>query len=304
MSGQKSTVRIEAPAKINLGLEILGKRRHGYHEIRSILAMIDLTDTLTVSPIASSDQPSQVVGMDIETDDNLIIKASHLLTQSLHVEIEKRIPMAAGLGGASSDAAATLLAGNSLQEVSHSIQELSRMAATIGSDVPFFLGSACAMVSGTGTELIPLPTPTGWIVLATPAITILQKTATLYGSLLTGDFSDGSSIASQAERLRTGRELDSSLLSNAFSRALGDLFPEVLHLKQCMLDARCPFVSLSGAGPTHYTIAETKPEADRIAANLSSSTANGLRVMVAGFRQTGLSVQPIMATEASRESPA
>ncbi|MGI8486218.1 MAG: 4-(cytidine 5'-diphospho)-2-C-methyl-D-erythritol kinase [Thermomicrobiales bacterium] len=301
MTGQEPTVRIEAPAKINLGLEILGRRQDGYHEIRSILAMIDLTDTLTISPIPSNDLTSQIVGMDIEPDDNLIVKASHLLGQSLHVEIDKHIPMAAGLGGASSDAAATLFAGNALQAHSLSTKELLTLAGRIGSDVPFFLGSPCAMVSATGTDLTPLPAPSGWIVLATPALTIPQKTATLYANLRPADFSDGSSIATQADRLRTSQELDTALLRNAFSRALDDSFPELQQLKHSMRDAGCPFVALSGAGPTHYTIVKTKQAADRIAANLHLPLSSGARVMIAKIRQTGLSIEKVGASEASMD---
>lgn len=302
MNGSKSRVVIKAPAKINLGLEIIGRRRDGYHEIRSILATIDLADTLTVSINAHDNQPSCVIGMDVAAEDNLIIKASRLLGQSLHVEIDKHIPMAAGLGGASSDAAATLFAGNALQNETWSLRALSTLAARIGSDVPFFLGAPCAKVSGTGTELSPLPSPTGWVVLATPEYDIPQKTGTLYGSLLASDFTDGSSIASQVERIRTGQNVEPSFLRNAFSRALGDLFPQSKQLRQRMLDAGCPFVALSGAGPTHYSIVTSKQKAERIAANLSSATTGRARIMIARFRTEGLSVQTVVASEASPDS--
>lgn len=304
MTGHELQVRIEAPAKINLGLEIIGRRRDGYHEVRSILAMIDLTDTLTVSTSVHGNQPSRVIGMDLATDDNLIVKASRLHEFSLRVDIDKRIPMAAGLGGASSDAAATLFAGNALQNTPRSLQTLSILAATIGSDVPFFLGAPCATVSGTGTELTPLPPPTGWVVLATPEHDIPQKTGTLYGCLLASDFSDGSSIASQVERIQTGQDVEPSFLQNAFSRALGKLFPDIIQLKKHMLDAGCPFVALSGAGPTHYSIVPSKQGAERIAANLSSATTGCAQIMIATFRTEGLSIQPVSAPKASPDSRA
>lgn len=289
MKVPQRTVRIEAPAKINLGLEILGKRDDGYHEIRSILAMIDLADTLTLTATSES-QRSSIVGMDLDGEANLIGKAAELLGLDLSVTIEKRIPLAAGLGGASADAAATLLAGNVLTEEHRSIDELRDLASALGSDVPFFLGSPCALASGRGTDLAPLPVPDGWLVLVSPGIAIPGKTARLYGELRSGDFTDGAMIREQAARLRQRDPVAPTLLHNAFSSALLRLAPETADLQRLMRQAGCPFVALSGAGPTHYTIVPDQDRAATIAADLRDTSTPGTQVFVAGFRHTGLHV--------------
>ncbi|HWV22794.1 MAG TPA: 4-(cytidine 5'-diphospho)-2-C-methyl-D-erythritol kinase [Thermomicrobiales bacterium] len=283
------TVRLEAPAKINLGLEILGRRDDGYHEIRSILAMIDLADTLTVTS-ADKGQPSSIVGMDLDGEANLIGKAAELLRLDLAVTIEKRIPMAAGLGGASADAAATLLAGNALTGEPRPPFELCELASSIGSDVPFFLGSPCALASGRGTDLAPLPVPEVWLVLVSPDIAIPGKTARLYGELQPEDFTDGKLIREQAERLRRGAPVAPALLHNAFSDALLRIAPEVADLQRLMRQAGCPFAALSGAGPTHYTIVPSAEQATAIAARLKEHSGPRTKVFVTRFRSTGLHI--------------
>ena len=282
-------VRIEAPAKINLGLEILGKRDDGYHEILSILAMIDIADTLTVVK-SGVGQPSSIVGMDLNGETNLIGKAVELLGLNLAVTIEKRIPMAAGLGGASADAAATLLAGNALTEEPRLPAQLCELASSLGSDVPFFLGSPCALASGRGTDLAPLPVPAGWLVLVSPDIAIPGKTARLYGELQPEDFTDGKMIHEQAARLRQGPQVAPDLLHNAFSAALLRVAPEVAGLQRLMRQAGCPFIALAGAGPTHYTIVPSADQATAIAARLNERSGPRTRVFVTGFRHTGLHV--------------
>lgn len=282
-------VRVDAPAKINLGLEILGRRDDGYHEIRSILAMVDLADTLTL--ITSGEgRASTIEGMDLEGEANLIGRAANLLGIGLGVTIEKRIPMAAGLGGASADAAATLQAGNALTEERRLPHELSELASRLGSDVPFFLGSPCALASGRGTDLSSLPVPDGWLVLVSPDIAIPGKTARLYGELQPADFTNGKMIHEQAARLRQGAPVAPGLLHNAFSDALLRIAPEVADLQRLMRQAGCPFVALSGAGPTHYTIVSSAEEAAAIAARLNERSGPRIRVFVTGFRPAGLHV--------------
>ncbi len=293
MSDAERHAYIEAPAKINLGLEILGKRRDGFHEIRSILAMIDLADGLVISKATSTQRTTHITGMDLCQNANLIDRAAQALDHPLIVQIEKRIPLAAGLGGASTDAAATLVAGNMLLDGRHSAAELSIMAASLGSDVPFFLGMPCASAAGTGTDLIHLPSPTGWLVLVTPTIVIREKTGTLYNALTYDDFSTGASVARQSKRMLAGNEIDPSLLVNSFSRPLAHLSGEIDRLRHCMIEAGCPFVALSGAGPTHYSLLSTEQEARNIAAAIAAAVTFDARIFVSSFRTTGLRIQMI-----------
>lgn len=200
-------VDIAAPAKINLFLEILGKRTDGFHELETVMATVDLADQLRLTPRTdsqirltlfndvSTNQQSQSVTDSIPTDErNLVVRALHCLRQwaieadglSEHINaigdtrnatasfgcnvlLRKRIPSAAGLGGASSDAASALIAGCRLWGLAPSHQQLHRMASELGSDVPFFLSGGVAVCRGRGELIEPLPCPFGIpIVIAKP----------------------------------------------------------------------------------------------------------------------------------------
>lgn len=287
-------MRIDAPAKINLGLEILGKREDGYHEIRTIMAMIDLADTLTFTADDTlADGSLRVDGVDLPSTDNLIVRAhaligEHLDLPGVRIAVTKRIPMAAGLGGASADAAATLLALNELAGEDVPDTELAAMAARLGSDVPFFLDTPVALATGTGTDLAPLPNVAGTLVLITPNVDIPRKTVALYGSLTREDRSDGATVDAQVARITNGDPLDPALLGNAFTRPLAIHAPVVTTIRAAMRDAGAPFVALSGAGPTHYTIVPTRDAADEIATALRPLVPSDTQIVIATFRQTPL----------------
>jgi 4-diphosphocytidyl-2-C-methyl-D-erythritol kinase len=303
---------IAAPAKLNLGLEVVGKRPDGYHELATIFLTVDLCDHLTLhddgeskSGLGSSKReaaaerggsgapsllpqrnperdwgagtsgtghdahrPIVLICSDptLATEENLALRALHALQQESgsggggQLTLDKRIPTAAGLGGASSDAAAALLAGNALWKLGLPRKRLAEIAAGLGSDVPFFLYGGCALGQGRGERLHPLPLPRNLhFVLVMPRIVIPRKTARLYASLAAEDFSDGFRVATQADRLRAGHPLDPALLGNAFSRALAALVPDLAGLPDLLRAAGAPHVALSGAGPTHY-IPLTNPE--------------------------------------------
>lgn len=282
------TITSTAPAKINVGLEILGRREDGYHEIRTVMAMIDLVDTLTIS--AGGPGESRIEGVPgVRNDDNLISRAIAAfsektgLSRGYRVVVQKRIPSPGGLGGASSDAAATLIALNELNESPFTVEELSRIGATLGADVPFFLGSSAAIASGTGTTLATLPPMDGWVVLIVPALRIENKTPTLYRALREDDFSDGSRVNRIAGTICRGEMADASDLVNAFERPLYRLAPELLELRDTVLAAGAPFVALSGAGPAHYVIFKSKAEASALASRLEHTLPGSVVVHVARF---------------------
>ena len=152
-----------APAKVNLSFKILGRRADGFHEIETLMAPISLSDRLTISLSGTAgkidfvcDDPSLPIG-----DDNLVVRAARLFLEAidqktgLRIELEKKIPHGAGLGGGSSDAATTLLGLNDLCESSSGEAKLAQLAAKIGSDVPFFIFRSAAQCRGRG-ELVML----------------------------------------------------------------------------------------------------------------------------------------------------
>jgi 4-diphosphocytidyl-2-C-methyl-D-erythritol kinase len=286
-SGERR-VAIDAPAKLNLGLEVIGRRDDGFHEIATIFLAIDLYDRVTLSP--ADDLELSCDDAALSGEENLALRALRLLRDETdhpggaHLHLCKRIPAAAGLGGASSDAAATLLGGRDLWQQDLSDARLHDLAARLGSDVPFFLRGGCAFGRGRGDLLEPLPlTADGslWFMVVVPDVRIPTKTASLYARLSEEDFSDGSRIATQATRLRSGLAPDTALLGNAFARPLYAMVPELAALPDIMRDAGAASVAISGAGPAHYTLISDANQAGRIAGLLRDRLGDRAEVFVA-----------------------
>lgn len=257
------TIEIRAPAKLNLGLEILGKREDGLHEIRTLMAMLDFCDDVLITS-ALNTTVRGVTG--VARDANLIARAVDAFATTSGIDVRadilvtKRIPMAAGLGGASTDAAATLYALSCLTDAPLSHADLLALAARLGSDVPFFLGSPLALSTGTGTDLTPLEPVPFEVFLVDPAVTIPNKTTTLYGRLEKRDFSDGRRINAAASLLKESNVPRRDLLGNAFDRPLLSLYPELGALRETLEGVDSLAVGTSGAGPVQYVI----PLQDRV----------------------------------------
>ena len=283
---QPPSVRISAPAKLNLGLEVIGRRPDGYHDLVTIYQAIDLSDDLALTPS---------LNLSLTCDDPALANASNLalaalvrlhdraeMGQGAHAHLEKRIPVAAGLGGASSDAAAALVAGRQLWQAAASEEALAEIALSLGSDVPFFLRGGTALATGRGECLERLPAPSNaWFVVVSPAVAITDKTATLYRALTPADFSDGSAVRRQAARLRAGERLEPSLLPNAFARALYALRPDLADLPATMRRHGAPTVALAGAGPSHYAVLDDPEVARRVARHLAAELGDRARVVAA-----------------------
>jgi 4-diphosphocytidyl-2-C-methyl-D-erythritol kinase len=283
---RRDRVEIAAPAKLNLGLEVISRRNDGFHDIATLFLTVDLYDHLTLTRHADlllhCDNPN------LDCDSNLALRALHVLracagsSAGAHLDLMKGIPAAAGLGGGSSDAAAALLAANELWRLGVPTRSLEAIAARLGSDVPFFLRGGCALGRGRGEILSALPLPEGSaFVLAVPDVVIPRKTARLYAQLETADFSDGSRVAAQAERIAAGSALDPDLLGNSFARPLYALCPELTGLPDAMRQAGARWIDVSGAGPAHYAVIADPEEAARIARQLRERLSATTDVFVA-----------------------
>jgi 4-diphosphocytidyl-2-C-methyl-D-erythritol kinase len=253
-------------AKINLTLEILRKRDDGFHEIASLVHTISLSDDLHVEP--ADELLTRVEGLELDPDTNLVSRAAALLSSSLNerngaeLTLVKRIPAAAGLGGGSSDAAASLVGLNALWGSRLNTSGLALLAAELGSDVPFFLRGGAALMRGRGELLEPLPPRAAdWLVLLVPAHDVLDKTRRLYSALGASDFTDGESTHRAAERLRNGRALEQTELVNAFTRPAKEVFVglEAVWQEAEELCERAFF--LSGAGPALFAFATSRADA-------------------------------------------
>ncbi|HET6319721.1 MAG TPA: 4-(cytidine 5'-diphospho)-2-C-methyl-D-erythritol kinase [Chloroflexota bacterium] len=257
-------------AKINLTLEVRERRPDGFHRLASLVHTISLADALRIEP--ADEILSRVVGIEA-LDDNLVTRAAYLLASTTHTRqgaeltLVKRIPTAAGLGGGSSDAAATLVGLNKLWDTGLGLNAITQLAAQLGSDVPFFMRGGAALMRGRGDELEPLPPiARQWLVVAVPTHnTVVDKTARLYGALRPEDFSDGAVTDAAAARVRSGASLAGAQLVNVFARAATEEFPGLSTLRT-QLEESCarPF-HLSGAGPALFAFAASRQEAHELA---------------------------------------
>ncbi|MFO1399420.1 MAG: 4-(cytidine 5'-diphospho)-2-C-methyl-D-erythritol kinase [Burkholderiales bacterium] len=170
----QGTLVLAAPAKINLFLHVTGRRADGYHLLESVFACIDFADTLTLAARADGAilRTHELAG--IPADEDLAVRAARALQMAAGVKhgvaigVEKRIPQGAGLGGGSSDAASVLLGLNRLWRLDWPRARLAALGATLGADVPFFIGGEPAMVRGIGEQVSPVTLPTQWVALAFP----------------------------------------------------------------------------------------------------------------------------------------
>jgi len=181
MSATSATLIVAAPAKVNLFLHVTGRRDDGYHLLESLLVLIDWYDTIALSPRADSEIVRAGEVADVPEADDLAIRAARTLRdasgtrEGVTIEIQKRIPQGAGLGGGSSDAASVLLALNRLWRLRMPRRDLVAIGATLGADVPFFIGGGAAIARGIGEVLMPVSIPTHWLALAIPSVRVSTR---------------------------------------------------------------------------------------------------------------------------------
>lgn len=286
MNQQAQRIVIAAPAKLNLGLEIAGKRDDGYHDIMTVMVTVGLFDRIELEWLPDSRATSIQGVAGVAPADNLIGKAISAFSSATGIDhgyrvaVEKHIPSPGGIGGASSDAAMTLRALNDMHESQLSPAQLHDIGTRLGSDVPFFLNGPAALATGTGTTLELLPSLNGHATLVVPPLRIAAKTASLYGSLVPGDFSDGSRAKAVAHALEAGVMPTRELLANAFERPLYQLVPDLRSMADQMVEAGAPYAALSGAGPAHYALFQDADEAERTAETLRDRFPAGTLITV------------------------
>ena len=260
---------VRARAKVNLGLEVLGRRADGYHELRSVMWAIELADRVTLEA-TGEDITLECAAPDVpRTPDNLAWRAAELVRREtgtatgLRIRIEKRIPVAAGLGGGSTDAAAVLTAFGCLQSRRLGARRLEAMAVTLGMDVPFFLGRSPALARGRGDELRPVGASADLsLVLANPGFPL--ATREVYARLEASDYGDGRRVDALVTALRRGAEAVAASVTNGLERAAGRLWPGLPEVKAALLEAGCLAALMSGSGPTVFGIAPSHRAALRI----------------------------------------
>ncbi len=177
---------VAAPAKVNLFLHVTGRRADGYHTLESLFALIDLADTVRLTPRDDGAIARERDVPGIPEGDDLTLQAANALRQAsgsklgVTIGIDKRIPLGGGLGGGSSDAASVLLALNRQWRLGWSRASLAQLGAKLGADVPFFIGGEHALARGIGEALTPVSLPPMWLVLARPAVAV--QTAAIFAA--------------------------------------------------------------------------------------------------------------------------
>lgn len=262
-------IALQAHAKINLTLEVLSLRDDGYHEIVSIIQTISLHDDLTIEP--AKDITLDCNQPELANQGNLMLKAAILLkevsgvSQGAHLVLNKVIPVAAGLGGGSSDAAATLHGLNSLWSLGLSVEELLPIAACIGSDVPFFLYGGTAIVLGRGERIRTLPPANlQWVVLLTPSLYVPDKTRSLYVMLSPGSFTRGDLTRKLESRIRGGGDVPTQLLFNVFDSIASEAFPDIQAYWDVFQALGVREIHLAGSGPTLFAPISQKEQGSAI----------------------------------------
>jgi len=255
-------VTILAPAKLNLVLEVLSRRRDGYHEILSLMQTIDLCDELTFE--AADEICLECTEPSLQGMDNLVLRAALLLKEvtgfnnGVKIKLKKRIPWGVGLGGGSSDAAVTLVTLNQLWGLNLDMAELTKLAIQLGSDVPFFLYQGLALVSGKGEKVRPMLslTPLWFVALVPPLPPVLQKTKHLYRSLTPKHFTAGEFVRKAVESLSQGRRFVPPLLFNVFEWVAYDVFSGLREYRERFMKAGATNVCLAGSGPALFSMVE------------------------------------------------
>ncbi len=265
------TLSVSAVAKINLGLEVLGKRPDGYHEIRSLFVGITLADHLEAE---SSNVPTCICEPAVteSPEDNLVYKAMMayhaafpLDKRTAKITVRKRIPFGAGLGGGSSNAAAALqilCSMNNRSTTGINSQALHTIAATLGSDVPFFLDPYCALVEGRGERISPVEIHLPFFVLLVcPGIHV--NTAHAYSTLGISGAKAGSDLVENLRLSLTNNALMQDLFTNDFERTVFAQHPEIASIKQTLLENGATYASMSGSGSSVYGLFTTVENAEK-----------------------------------------
>ena len=256
-------MKIKAPAKVNLSLEILGKRLDGFHDISSIIQTISLFDKLQIE--IDDDLTLESPGFDLDPNENIVFLAAKNMREKYAVDfgarmvLQKEIPVSAGLGGGSSDAAAAIKILNEIWSLNLPLQELVAFASTIGSDIPFFLEGGTSFVQGRGELMRELPDcHVGWIVIIVPNIKLEHKTKTMYSYLIEDSHTSGGLSRKLEARIRNGGDCPPQLMFNGFLDVAKTTIPGIKEVVSIFNKVGVQEIHLAGSGPSLFTIVKRK----------------------------------------------
>lgn len=276
-----NSIVLKAKAKINLTLDAIGKRENGYHDLRMIMQTVNLHDTISI-------KKTKTPGIKLSTnlhwlpkdERNIAYKAAALFLEEsginvgVYINVYKRIPVAAGLAGGSTDAAAVLVGMNKLFATGYSKKQLMEMGVKLGADVPFCIMRGTVLAEGIGEILTPLPAlPYTYVVLAKPNISV--STASVYGGLRVDEIAGHPQTDEVVQAIK---DQDIAFVIDHMANVLEEvtikMHPEIEAIKKDMLQFGAKGSMMSGSGPTVFGIFEDKEKALEAVAYFR---ANGLR---------------------------
>ena len=255
------SIRLKARAKINLGLDVLRKREDGYHDVRMVMQTIGIYDRLIITRIPEEDIriKSNLFFLPVN-ENNLIYKAAKLLKDSfgfaggVEIDLNKFIPVSAGLAGGSTDAASTLFGLNRLFDLGLSTKELMELGVSIGADVPYCVMRGTALAEGIGEKLTAIPPlPRCWILIAKPPVNVSTKL--VYESLDMNGVDRHPDIDGLIDAIKR-QDINGvcSLMGNVLENVTVPLYPVIESIKNDMMDNGAINAMMSGSGPTVFGI--------------------------------------------------
>ena len=271
--GSARRLVLNAAAKVNLVLEVLGKRDDGYHELVTVMQAVDLSDRITLEAADVVELSSESPGVPVDGR-NLAVKAATALraaagvTRGVRITLDKRIPVAAGLGGGSTDAAAVLLGLNRLWRLRWPVARLEEVATGLGMDVPFFLRGGAALATGRGERIEPLRGRSLGVVLVNPRFAL--STAEMYGRVTPEMYTDGGHAKTlcAAGGGRSPARIAASLY-NGLQEAAVAMHPVIGRIRAALLAAGALGALMSGSGPTVFGVARSFEHARQIRRRLT-----------------------------------
>ena len=271
-------MRLRALAKINLGLDVIRKREDGYHEVRMIMQTINMYDQLEID---IKEEPGISITTNLPfiptNENNLVYKAAKLLMDEFHiekgitVELQKFIPVAAGMAGGSSDAAATMIGMNRLFGLGLTVRQLMERSVSIGADVPYCLLRGTALAEGIGEKLRPLPPcPNCYVLIGKPSISVSTKF--VYEKLDAGNIEEHPDIDRILEGLQWHNlNKISENMGNVLESVTIPAYPIIEEIKNHMKEHGAVNAMMSGSGPTVFGLFDDKMVAERACEALRES---------------------------------
>ncbi|MEE1113964.1 MAG: 4-(cytidine 5'-diphospho)-2-C-methyl-D-erythritol kinase, partial [Eubacterium sp.] len=262
-------MELKCRAKINLSLDVTGRREDGYHLVRMVMQMLELHDTLQIekSEIPGIRLTTNRPGL-VEPQNNLVYRAADMLmkekgiTEGLEIRLEKRIPAAAGLAGGSSDAAAAFLGVNEIFSLGFSAEELCERAVRLGADIPYCIMGGTMLAEGIGERLTALPPmPECVIALAKPDIDV--PTPWCYKELDKAPITDHPDVSGQIEALKA-QNLEGIVerFENVLEKVTISRYPLIREIKNYMTENGAAGTLMSGSGPTVFAVFRDKEQAE------------------------------------------